>query len=282
MRAIVLDSHGRPRMAEVDEPDGEGSPLEVLACGLCGSDVEKLSAAHAGVVLGHEVAARTGDGKLVAPIHHAPCGECALCTAGHESLCPDFGALTILPGGFAERVSATAGWVEIPDGVTPAVATMTEPLACVLRGVRLVPRGSVLIVGHGFVGHLFAAVLRHRGDEVYAVDTDPRRHLSEPVGPVDAAILCGAGGADLAFRWTRPGGTILVFANAGPIPAAPVYRGELTVVGVRSSSPETMREAASLLSVLRLPEPAVLPLERFREGLDLFRRHEVLKVVFTP
>ena len=33
---------------------------------------------------------------------------------------------------------------------------------------------------------------------------------------------------------------------------------------------------------LDLPEPTVLPLERFAEGLELFRRRAILKVVFTP
>jgi len=33
---------------------------------------------------------------------------------------------------------------------------------------------------------------------------------------------------------------------------------------------------------LELPEPAVLPLARFAEGLELYRRREQLKVVFVP
>ena len=31
-----------------------------------------------------------------------------------------------------------------------------------------------------------------------------------------------------------------------------------------------------------VPEPVVLPLERFAEGLELHRRRDALKVVFTP
>ena len=60
-----------------------------------------------------------------------------------------------------------------------------------------------------------------------------------------------------------PGGTIVVFAAAGAIPAADVYRRELTVVGTRSASPPTMPEAVALLDELEVPEPTVLPLERF-------------------
>ena len=73
-----------------------------------------------------------------------------------------------------------------------------------------------------------------------------------------------------------------MFADAGPLPADAVYRRELTVVGARSATPESMREAAALLPELDLPEPVVLPLERFADGLDLFLRREALKVVFVP
>jgi hypothetical protein len=43
-----------------------------------------------------------------------------------------------------------------------------------------------------------------------------------------------------------------------------------------------MRAAAALLPELDVPEPTVLPLARFAEGLELHRRREALKVVFVP
>jgi len=263
------------------EPEGPGELVRVLACGLCGSDVEKLSSDHAGAVLGHEVVAETGDRRRVVLVHHSPCGECERCRAGHESTCDSFGAPTIVPGGFAERVRAQ-GWLDLPDGPDDARGTFVEPLACVLRAVGRVPQGRVLVVGHGFVGRLFSAVLARRGDEVFAVDSDPRRAGREPDGPVDAAVLCAPGGAETAFAAVEPGGTILVFADAGALPAGPVYRRELTIVGSRSATPPSMRQAVELLPELDLPAPVVLPLERFAEGLELFRRREVLKVVFRP
>ncbi len=281
MRAVVLDEAGRPTPADLPEPDGPGEPVRVLACGLCGSDVEKLRPEFAGAVLGHEVVAETEDGRRVALVHHRACGECERCRAGHESTCEAFTRATISPGGFAERASAQA-WVEVPDGLDDARATMVEPLACVLRGAELVPRGRVLVVGHGFVGHLFAAVLARRGDEVFAIDADPRRAGREPDRPVDAVVLCARGAAEAAIEAVEPGGTIVVFADAGSFPAAPVYRRELTIVGTRSATPAFMEAAAALLPELDLPAPTVLPLERFDEGLDLYLRRDALKVVFTP
>jgi len=281
VRAIVLDAGGQPVLSEVQAPDGPGTVARVLACGLCGSDVEKLDAAHAGSVLGHEVVAELEDGRRVALVHHLPCGECERCLAGHESTCERFAASTIRPGGFAEHVCAEE-WLDLPDAWPDWRGTMVEPLACVLRGAARIPRGRVLIVGNGFVGRLFGLVLERRGDEVFAVDVDPRRAGRAPDGPVDAAILSGSGGVVTALEAVAPGGTVLVFADAGEIPAAAVYRRELTLLGARSATPAYMREALALLHDLDVPEPVVLPLERFAEGLELFLRRDTLKVVFTP
>lgn len=282
MRAVVVDPRGEPVAAEIDEPTGEGALVHVLACGLCGSDVEKLGPDSAGRVLGHEVVARTEDGRRVALVHHAPCGACGRCRRGLESTCEAFRADTILPGGFAERVRALAGWVELPDSVADAAGTAVEPLACVLRGAERVPRGRVLVVGRGFVGRLFEAVLALRGDEVFGVDRDPRRAGRTPDGPVDAVVVCAPGGAAVALDALLPGGTALLFADAGAVPADPVYRRELIVVGSRSATPRHMAEAVALLPELELPRPTVLPLERVAEGLEALRAGDVLKVVLVP
>ena len=61
-----------------------------------------------------------------------------------------------------------------------------------------------------------------------------------------------------------------------------MYRRELTVVGSRSATPAHMEEAVALLPSLDLPEPTIVPLERFEEGLRLFREGAVLKVVLVP
>src|SRR5437764_10141062 len=262
------------------EPTGPGLLVRVLACGLCGSDFEKLGRAPAGTVLGHEVVVRA-EGRRLALVHHRPCGECAECLAGHGTTCAQFAAPTIVPGGFAQRVEAAEG-VELPDSLDDARATMVEPLACVLRGVERVPSGRVLVVGNGFVGRLFGAVLARRGDDVFAADADPARAGRAPDGPVDAAIVCARGAGADALAAVRPGGTVLVFADAGELHADVVYRRELTVVGSRSATPDSMRAAAALLPELDVPEPTVLPLARFDEGFERFWSRTALKVVFVP
>ena len=214
MRAVVVGANGEAAVADVPEPDGPGTLLRVVACGLCGSDVEKFAPRYEGRVIGHEVVAELDDGRMVALVHHASCGECERCLAGHESTCEQFAEPTIRPGGLAERVRAQ-GWVELPAGWPVWRGTLVEPLACVLRGATRVPRGRVLVVGYGFMGRLFGAVLQRRGDVVFSVDTDPRRAGQKPDGPVDAAVLCGPVGVDAALAAVAPGGTVLVFADAG-------------------------------------------------------------------
>lgn len=282
MRAVVVDAEGRPRVEEVPEPEGAGELVRVLACGLCGSDVEKLGPAAAGLVLGHEVVALTADGRRAALVHHAPCGACERCRAGHESTCAAFPARTILPGGFAERALATGGVVELPATVGDAVGTYAEPLACVLRALERLPREDAVVVGGGFVGRLFAWALRRRGSPVHVVDREPARSDGPAPGRAPVVVLAAPGGAGDALEVVKPGGTVLVFADAGPLDLGPVYRAEVTVTGSRSATPRHLAEAVALLPELDLPEPLVLPLERFSEGLERYRRREALKVVFTP
>ena len=277
----MLDDAGQPVLSDLPEPDGNGELVRVRACGLCGSDVEKLGRAPAGTVLGHEVAGELPDGRRVALVHPSSCGECVRCRAGHESTCDSFAAPTIVPGGFAERVRAH-GVVPLPDNVDDLAGTYVEPLACVLRGAERVPRGRVLVVGQGFVGRLFAAVLRERGDEVFGLDVAPERSGAPPDGEVAATVLCAPGGAEDAVRWTAPGGTLLVFAPAGALDVDAVYRRELHVLGSRSATPRHMEAAIALLPRLDLPAADVLPLERFDDGLARYRRGDALKVVFTP
>jgi L-iditol 2-dehydrogenase len=291
VRAIALDERGRPLLAELPEPDGEGELVRVRACGLCGTDVQKIGRYPAGTVLGHEVVAERDNGTRVALVHHLPCGKCERCRAGHESTCERFPAATIVPGGFAQR-ARTREAILLPDEIPDDVGTFAEPLACVLRALPRLPRGRVLVVGCGFAGLLFVQALARRGDEVVARDPVPERMelaqgygAREADGPVGAAVLCAHAGLDDALAAVEPGGTLLVFswvAEPTPVDLGAVLRRELTIAASCSATPAAMHEAIALLPRLDPIPTVTFPLERFGEGLDLYRRHEAVKVVFTP
>ena len=291
MRAVVLDDDGLPELAELPEPTGPGSLVRVRACGLCGSDVEKLGRAPAGTVLGHEIAGELEDGARVTVLHRVPCGACERCRAGHESTCAEFANVRVAPGGFAELLRATHH-IPLPDEFEELDGVWIEPLACVLRAAELVPRGRVLIVGCGAVGRLWLQVLRGRGDEVVVADPDDgRRAAAHALGaeidgdPVGSAVVTAVAGLNAALRRLEPGGTLLIFsAPEDDVPTSldAIYRRELHVVGSRSATPAYFHAAVELLPALLLPEVTVLPLERFREGVDLYRSGAALKVVFAP
>jgi len=154
MKAAVYYDRDDIRVEEVPVPEiGEGEILlKVHACGLCGTDIYKITrkAVATPIVLGHEISGevvktssgvkefRPGDRATVA--HHLPCFTCALCRSGHHSLCTDFKELNISPGGFAEyiRVNArgvTGGTFKIPDGLSYEEASLAEPIGCCLRAL---------------------------------------------------------------------------------------------------------------------------------------------------
>jgi threonine dehydrogenase-like Zn-dependent dehydrogenase len=291
VRAVVLDADGLPKLAELPEPAGDGLLVRVRACGLCGSDVEKLGRAAPGTVLGHEIAGVLEDGTRVTVMHRVPCGLCERCNAGHESTCDKFRELRISPGGFAARLRATH-CLTLPDSLDDLAGVWVEPLACVIRAAELVPRGRVLVVGCGAIGLLWVQVLLGRGDSVVASDLRAdrvarARELGAGVDDeqVTGAVLTAPAGVEDALRRLEPGGTLLVFAGAEstvPTSLDTIYRNELRVVGSRSASPSAFRHAIELLPSLVLPPVTTLPLERFAEGVDLYRRGGAFKVVFTP
>ena len=217
MRAVVLHGGGVLRPAEVPRPVLGGGELllRVRGCGLCGSDIAKLTdpGARVPAVLGHEV---VGDvievgtgvsgfavGDRVVAAHHVPCGECHYCRRGSESMCRAFKASNLDPGGFAEFVRVPADNVRaatfrVPDHVTDEEASFVEPLACCLRAVeraRVQPGDVVLVIGLGSIGGLFVQLSVRAGAAVVGVDQDGARlALAQRFGasgalPADAIAL---------------------------------------------------------------------------------------------
>jgi L-iditol 2-dehydrogenase len=257
-------------------------------------------------VLGHEVAGVVVGGALpaglrIALAHHVPCGDCSFCLAGHEPLCAAYVASALEPGGFCELTAASPEHVAhaalpLPDHVSDLAGSFVEPLGCVLRGIEGLS-GDTLVAGAGSIGLLAAQALRARGAHVRVLEPEPGRAgraaalgFAPPVpGERFAGALLSAADAFAdALPLLEPGGQLVLFSGGAtqPLDVELVYRRELVLRGLRSSTPRHLRESLALIASGAVEceslVDCVLGLEAFDEGLARYMRRQALKVVFAP
>jgi len=216
---------------------GRGEVLVSLrVCGLCGTDLFKLDNASqpAGTVLGHELVARVekcGDGVAgfspgdrVVVAHHVPCGECAYCLAGSETMCDGFRQNRLSPGGFSERIlieetAVSSAMRIIPDSVSDETAVFLEPAACVLRGITrsgILAGGSTVILGAGSMGLLHLLVLKAAIPDVVVGVVEPLEDRRELALSLGADFSCDpATSSSSVHRMTEGRGVDTVFDTVG-------------------------------------------------------------------
>jgi L-iditol 2-dehydrogenase len=291
----------------------------VLACGVCGSDVsETYVSRKLPAVLGHEVVGEVLEagagvhavrpGARVVIHHHVPCGACRRCRRGHETLCEQFRATALDPGGFAERVRLSPPLVgELLDlgALDPVAGTFVEPLGCVLRALDragLRPGDRLLVVGAGSNGLLAVAAAHARAvDAVWVREPrEDRRRLAHGLGaaqhadePVDVAFVTTPDARAIAGAAAAlgPGGTLCLYATSGPgtpvgVDTEQLFLRELTVCSSWSAGPADMRAAQALIASGRIDVLALvthrLSLDETARALDLQRRGEAVKAVVLP
>jgi 2-desacetyl-2-hydroxyethyl bacteriochlorophyllide A dehydrogenase len=171
MRAARLGEAREMETGELPllEPQPGEVRVRVEACGICGTDLHTL---HGGLMPightpGHEVAGRIdalgadvkglseGDSVAIEPL--VSCGTCVDCRAGRDSICRKVMLRGVhLPGGMAEQLVVSADRaIPLADGISPAVAALTEPMAVAVHGLDrgALTRGErVLVLGAGAVG----------------------------------------------------------------------------------------------------------------------------------
>ncbi|MFQ5919998.1 MAG: alcohol dehydrogenase catalytic domain-containing protein [Thermoplasmata archaeon] len=188
MRSALLDAPGQVVVKDLPVPALQGGDLlvDMKACGICGSDLEKIRGGYTAAppVLGHEavgVVREAGEGiegiregDRVFPHHHVPCYACDFCHAGSETMCADYRRWHLEPGGFAEAFRVPAwnvqkgGVLTLPTSLSFEEATFIEPLACCIRALDRfrVPKGAtVLVSGAGPMGLLTLQLLPFYGAE---------------------------------------------------------------------------------------------------------------------
>ena len=218
--------------------------MRVLASGLCGSDVEKLGA-RAGGNGARARGRRSARGRRTARADPPPALRRVRALLGRARVDlralrrPDDRARRLRRRGCRNRGRSsfpTRSTTRPAPTSSRSPASSAEPSASRADACSSSGRAS----SAGSSPRCCAAA----ATSVFASDSRPERNGREPDGPVDALVLCAPAAPLDALA---PGGTVLVFAAAGPVDLDEVYRRELTLVGSRSATPAAMREAAALL-----------------------------------
>jgi L-iditol 2-dehydrogenase len=192
MTAAVLYGKEDLRLERVAVPQAEAGELVVRvgAALTCGTDLKVYRRGYHAMMLkppiafGHELAGVVEEvgagvkkfkvGDRVVALNSAPCDVCFFCTHGQQNLCED---LLFNNGAYAEFIRIPARIVEkntllVPDGVPLEYAALTEPLACVVRGLEesgARAGDTMVVIGAGPIGLMFMHAAEIAGLDVIAV-----------------------------------------------------------------------------------------------------------------
>jgi threonine 3-dehydrogenase len=176
--AVALVQRDLPPMA-ADE-----ARLRILSAGICGTDLHIIrwnawaaSAYRPPFALGHEFCAEVvGVGENISHIRcgdhvvaetHLSCGRCRQCRINRRHTCENLRVFSRLDrGAFADFAVVPAALLRrVPDGVTPPMASLFEPLGIAVRAAMTgeVAGKAVLVNGCGPIGLLTVAAARAFG-----------------------------------------------------------------------------------------------------------------------
>jgi (R,R)-butanediol dehydrogenase/meso-butanediol dehydrogenase/diacetyl reductase len=327
---------GPDRIEPVEVPVPGVGPGEALvrvdACGFCGSDIGIISGVHPRatfpLTVGHEFCGRVealhtngsalkkGDFVTLYPLIF--CGECLPCRTGNPHVCRTLRLYGFdQDGGMAEYVSVPAkSLIKLPEGMSPLVGVLIEPLAVAVHGVSRAPLDGVrtaVVIGAGPIGLLTALVARARGIEhVVISDVLPSRlklaaelglsafaageqltqHVHEMTDREGADLLFECAGAPGSARdmtsLVRSRATIVnlgVFKKPVPVDMQAVNFKELTILGSRVYSRRDFDDAVQLATTLPLQRIVThsFPIREVKSAFSCFEQgNGVCKVVVWP
>jgi L-iditol 2-dehydrogenase len=200
MRALKYIDPWKIELAEV-EPLHALRPFDVVVdihyCGICGTDLGIASGsypvAQQGVTMGHEATGivaetgpdvtrvKVGDRVVINPTPF--CGQCRMCRSRRTNHCTNkMGTESGVSydGAFADRFRTSQDYVHVlPAEVSLKAAALTEPLACVLGGVRQLdlsqPSPYSYVFGAGPLGLLYTWALTMRGVHPVVIERSEAR-----------------------------------------------------------------------------------------------------------
>jgi len=201
MKAAMVKNNSNIEIKNIEKPPvGPGDILvKMRACGICGSDVEKVFGKYGqpSMRLGHEPAgiitqigseiSNFSVGDRVFTHHHVACysDDCHECSHGNETMCKKYYESNLEPCGLADEYVVPewnvkhGGVLNIPDSMSFEEAAMIEPLACCIRAWSKFTHkknDSVAILGVGPTGIMHALLAKLYGfGKVFCLDLNEFR-----------------------------------------------------------------------------------------------------------
>jgi len=244
MKATFVKDASKVSVDDVENPSiGNGDLLvQMQACGICGSDVEKVFGQYGqpSMRLGHEPAgiiAKVGKniidfkiGDRVFVHHHVPCYSCHYCKHGNETMCEKYYETNLSPCGLAEQFVVPewnvkhGGVIKIPKSMKFEEAAMIEPLACCIRAWKKVSfqKGdSVAIFGIGSTGmmHVMLSQMYQFG-QIFCFDpNDFRLNFAKKFGITNAIKPTSANAKKMIFDATDDRGVDIAIVATGNLQA---------------------------------------------------------------
>ena len=325
MRVAVYYNNQDIRLEDRPIPKiGPGELLvKVLASGICGTDVmEWYRIKKAPRILGHEIAGEIVEsrsekyqiGQRVFVSHHVPCNTCKYCLAGNQTACDVLHQGNYDPGGYSEfiripKINVDYGTYVLPEQVSYEEGTMIEPLACVVRGQRVIgvkAGQTVLVLGSGLSGLLNIQLAKLTGAKVVATDINEYRlNKAKEFGAdrvvnakekleikADRVIICTGAlqAVEQAFNSIDKKGTILFFAIPNKnieIPTVDFWRNEITLTSSYGAAPVDLEESLNLIKDKKINVRDMithrLPLSDIQKGFKIVSdAQDSLKIVLRP
>jgi len=196
MKAAVVKGNSTIEIKNIEKQSlGPGDILVKMgACGICGSDVEKVFGKYGqpSMRLGHEPAGTIMEvgseisnfsvGDRVFTHHHVACysDDCHECNHGNETMCKKYYESNLEPCGLADEYIVPewnvkhGGVLKIPDSMSFEDAAMIEPLACCIRAWNKFTHknnDSIAVLGIGPTGIMHALLAKIYGfEKIFCLD----------------------------------------------------------------------------------------------------------------
>ncbi len=260
MLALVKTAPGHGRVALIEMPDpspsGDQVKLEVIQCGICGTDLHVLHDTFRNfppVILGHEFVGRVvEEGKnvrgstepsaryAVLGATAVTCGTCNPCRSGEFMFCEARRGMGHgVHGAFARYACARPDQLfRLDDGLPAEEGALVEPLAAAVHAVTEIatvrPGDIALVSGPGPIGMLCLLVLVHQGIRTIVAGTGAdtaRLSLARRLGATRAVDVQAESLTDAIHAETGGAGVDVAFEVAGAAASAAACLDALRPLG---------------------------------------------------